>query len=190
MPESLFKLSKRDKNKSPVFSAEVGMEYFYSSPNSKAELLETIGKLEPGKCKFTFAHNKWSNHELLAYLLEQTGPAEVFITSWSITEAPMQKLTALVESGHITSLRCLFSDRVPVMSPNAHQVMTFNKIDIKLGKCHAKIIAIRNKDWGVVAIGSANFTNNPRWEAGVVCPDKTVCDMYISGIKKAIEDED
>lgn len=91
------------------------------------------------------------------------------------------------QQGMIRTLRCLFGDRVPVMSPNAWQVARFNFDELKLSKCHAKVQVIRNVDWGVVIMGSANFTINPRWEAGVVCCDKGIADKYARAIDEALK---
>lgn len=189
MSASLFKLSNKPVEVQPGFSFSAGMECFYTFASSRTELIKALGKLEEGKVHFTFSQ-KWSSHELLAYILEQTGPAQVYITSWSITEDPMRKLLALVESGHITELRCLFSDRVEVMNPAAHQLMKYNQVQMHLGKCHAKVIVVRNENIGIVATGSANFTINKRWEAGCVASDKQLADEYITAINQVIKEED
>ena len=189
MRESLFKIPdilKPKPDNSLSFSAMSKNDNFFSSANSKAELIKAIGKIEQDKSVFTFANGKWSSHELLAYILEQTGPANVWITSWSITEEPLRLLNKLKVCGYINELHCLFGDRVPVMSPVAWQYANYNIPGIKLSKCHAKVQVIRNESWDIVIMGSANFTMNPRWEAGVVCCCKEVAIEYAKAIEQAM----
>lgn len=165
---------------------EKAVNYFRNSKNRK-ELIKALGTIEQGKSTYTFSSGKWSSHELLAYILEQTGPADVWITTWSCTEEPLRQLVKMKQEGNIRQIRCLFGDRVPVMSPNAWQLAKFNFTDIKLSHCHAKVQVIRNEHWGIVIMGSANFTINPRWEAGVVCCDMKVADEFIKGIDEAMK---
>ena len=191
MRPSLFELKDLEANVSEeeqVFAIDQvnAVNYFRNGKNRK-ELVKAVGTLEEGKSTYTFSSGKWSSHELLAYVLEQTGPADVWITTWSCTEEPLRMLVKMKQNGMIRNMRCLFGDRVPVMSPNAWQLAKYNFTDIKLSHCHAKVQVIRNEQWGVVIMGSANFTINPRWEAGVVCCDKNVADEFAKGIDEAMK---
>ncbi len=188
MTESLFTIKKQGEITSQeVFSAASFNSNYFRKASSVRELVTAIGKLQPGKSVFTFSNGKWSSHDLLAYILQQTGPAKLWFTTWSITEGPLRLMVKLKKDGLLTDVQALIGDRVPVMSPVAWQYASYNLPGIKLSKCHAKVQVIRNADWGVVVMGSANFTNNPRWEAGVVCCDIQVADEYARAIEEAIK---
>lgn len=183
---ALFEINKEPGNKpGEVFSAVTRTKNYFRKASTVAELTKAIGKLEQGQCVFTFEYGKWSSHELLAYILLQTGPAKLWFSTWSITEEPLRVLIRLKKAGLLTEINALFGDRVTVMSPVAWQYASYNIPDIRLGKCHAKVQVIINDTWQVAVMGSANFTNNPRWEAGVVCCDKTVAEGYRQSIEEA-----
>jgi hypothetical protein len=54
----------------------------------------------------------------------------------------------------------------------------YNIADIRLTTCHAKIVVLQNQQWSVAIVGSANFTNNPRIEAGIVSTERAVGDFH------------
>lgn len=189
MRPSLFNLSEPVTESEEENSFAIGTDSvnYFRNNKTRKELIKSLGAIEQGKSIYTFSSGKWSSHELLAYILEQTGPADVWITTWSCTEEPLRMLVKMKQNRMINNIRCLFGDRVPVMSPNAWQLAKYNFTDIKLSHCHAKVQVIRNEHWGVVIMGSANFTINPRWEAGVVCCDKNIADCFIHGINEAMK---
>lgn len=131
-------------------------------------LQELVGELRHNEHIHLPSFAKWSMHDMLGHILEQTGPAHVWITSWTITEGPVRTIMEHMEQGRILSLKALFSERVEAMNPAAHQLARFN-LQVKLTKIHAKCIVVLNDQWGVTVSGSANFTRNPRIEKYVVC---------------------
>ena len=50
--------------------------------------------------------------------------------------------------------------------------------DIKAAKCHAKVTVIQNETWGISIVSSANYTRNPRIEAGVICNSKEIAEFH------------
>lgn len=110
----------------------------------------------------------FSTHELIEHLLEQTGPAKVRISSFSITETAIRSFLRLQESGLITSLTCLFD-----LSVKRYRVgllfFASNVInEIGMTNIHAKLAFIENETWKVVVITSANLNINDKKEAGVI----------------------
>jgi hypothetical protein len=135
-------------------------------------LRETVGALEPGEMTVYFTGGKWSNHHLLQYLLEKTGPADVLLTTWTITEAPVRVMQQLLEAGTIRSLTMLTDDRIRSRCAQAWQLMQSLPATIHLSKCHAKVTAVINEHHGILVVSSQNFTNNPRIEAGTIIYDR------------------
>lgn len=110
----------------------------------------------------------FSTHELIAHLLEETGPAKVRISSFSITETAIRSFLRLQESGLITSMTCLFD-----LSVKRYRVgllfFASNVIsEIGMTNIHAKLAFIENENWKVVVITSANLNINDKKEAGVI----------------------
>lgn len=110
----------------------------------------------------------WSSHDLLFHLLEQTGPADVWIATWSMTEEPTRQLVQQLELGTIRSLQLLLDVRVQVRNPAVYAFIKHQTAKIRTSICHAKVTVIQNEQWSFSLVGSANYTNNPRIECGIL----------------------
>lgn len=133
--------------------------------------------MEDSLKKFRLSQNQnipfWSDgdfsmHELLEYLLMQTGKASVRISSFSITEIAIRSFSRLQENGLISELKCLFDFTVKQHRLGLLYFASNIIAAISLTKCHAKLIIIENDEWKVVVIGSANFNINDKKEVGII----------------------
>jgi len=136
---------------------------------------------------YHFFSEKWSMHELLLYVLSFSGPVKVTLTSFSISEMAIRVFVNAMEAGYITELNCLFDKNIHKNRTNllffANNVVT----RIHLSRCHAKVILFENDNWKIVVNGSANFTINPRYEAGMICSVPDAFLKYQTEINKAFE---
>jgi hypothetical protein len=130
---------------------------------------------------------RWSMHEMVRMILLKTGPAKVWMTTWTITEEPMRVLLDLIKTGYISELSAVLDYRIEKRKPEAFQLASNIITRIKLTKCHAKVAVIRNEEWNITIVGSANFSKNPRIEAGVIFTDKESADFHIQWIDDVIE---
>jgi hypothetical protein len=143
---------------------------------TKGSLLQDlVGDIDHDQHIHIPSRGAWSMHDVLEFILQRTGPDDVWITSWTITERPMRLILELLKNGTIRKLRALFSERVEAMNPVAHQVASMN-MDVRLTKIHAKCIVVLNEHWGVSVSGSANFTRNPRIEKYVICTHRSIAE--------------
>jgi len=140
---------------------------------------EVIGKLEHDTVMQFVTKGEWSTHDLLFHILTQIGASEVTIATWSVSSPAVAQIANLLEAGMITKLNGLFDWRMKVRCPEAEQFLKYNCADIRLINCHAKVTVIRNKDWNITIVGSANLTNNPRIESGVIFTDKETADFNL-----------
>jgi hypothetical protein len=127
-----------------------------------------IGVLEKDVHLHFVTMGKWSMHQLVIYLIDQIGPAALYMTSWSMTEQPLRALLNLKLTGGITEAHCILSDRVIERTPEVYDVAKHVFTQLKLIKLHAKVCVLQNADWCIAIVGSANWTKNPRVEAGVI----------------------
>ena len=139
---------------------------------------KVIGVVEMGETIHYASIGEWSMHNLLFHLLQQTGPADVFISTWSVSEDSVRQLIAKVKDGSIRKIYGVFDWRVKLRSPEAFELAKFNIADIRLTTCHAKVTVIENEEWSIAIVGSANYTNNPRIEAGVISCDFTAANFH------------
>ena len=128
----------------------------------------------------------WSTHDLLFFLLEQTGPARVYLTTWAISEYAIRQLYNLIEQGMIIELKGIFDYRNGIRKPGELQFLEKISTEIKPAKCHAKVTVLENDNWGISIVGSANYTRNPRIEAGVLFTLKDVAAFERNWIEREL----
>jgi hypothetical protein len=131
-------------------------------------LSECFGEYQEGKMAKFYTDGAWSMHQLAQYFIELIGPADVVISTWTMTENPARILLSLKESGMIRKLTGLFDYRIHDRSPKNFQLISSICDKIALVKCHAKVTTITNDSQGVSIVGSANYSKNLRLEAGTV----------------------
>lgn len=161
--------------KSRVSSANVGISERDIMMADVMESPKWLGVIEQGVNKHFYTRGAFDLVQLVIYILRQTGPADVVISSYSVAEDTLNTLHRMVEAGKITSIRFLIDNRVRSISPKPFDVMV-NLFPGKY-KClslHAKIALIGNKDWKISVIGSQNATHNPKLERGIIHTDPRV----------------
>lgn len=154
---------------------------------SLTDLQSSIGELEHDQALQFSTAGRWSMHQLLEYLLRKTGPCRVWMTTWTITEEPMRALLAMISEGLILELNAVLDYRIERRKPEAFQLANAIITRIKLTKCHAKVLVLKNEAWNVTIIGSANFSKNPRIEAGVIFTDLASAHFHRKWIDDVIE---
>lgn len=180
---SLFSLSDIETKNAPGDDDSPGefIETFAGSEYMNAASLkffkQRLATIEQNRHYHYSTGGQWNMHELLTYLLSITGPADVYITTWAITEEPVRSLMFLKETGVIRSVKCVFDHKVKEQKSKAFLLAESNFDIVHLAKCHAKVSLIVNDDWGVSISGSANYTRNPRVERGVICTQWQVAEF-------------
>lgn len=109
----------------------------------------------------------WSLHELLEFILNQTGSAHVRIASFALSEVAVRAFGRLKDENKIRSLECIFDKSC---RRTKFDLLNFCQsiAEVRLLENHAKLILIENNNWQVAINTSANFTTNQRYEAGVI----------------------
>jgi len=149
-----------------------------------------IGSLNMGESLHYVSAGEWSMHDVLFHLLNQTGPADVWVSSWSITEDPCRQLIRAMDAGKITNLNLLFDWRVKIRCPESAALAKHNASSCYLTSSHAKVTVVMNKGWQIAVVGSANYTNNPRIEAGIITCQRDVAEFHRDWITATIEKSD
>lgn len=155
---------------------------------SGRDLRQDIGDIQTDQVKPFFSEGLWSMHDLMIYLLEITGPAKVWLSTFSISEAAIRAILSAVEKKMITEMHCLFDHTI---KKNKLSLLYFawNVIgDITLTDNHSKVMLIENDRWKIAVIGSANMTPNPRKEAGVIFSIQATFDQFKFHLERSITD--
>lgn len=164
---------------------ETGTEQFLIIKNQK-DIDDLLNGFSADKCIHYATGGKFSSHELLFSLLKLSGPAKVYITTWTMTEYPARLLVEGLSSGKIIELNCLLDVRME-KNESVLQLIKFNSSTIRLSHCHAKVMIIQNDSWNIVVVSSQNQTENPRIEAGVISTTAGVVNFHRDWILKEIE---
>lgn len=137
-----------------------------------ADVLERtsqLGSVKQGVDKHFYSNGAFNLVQLMLYVLRQTGPAHVFLSTYSIAEDSISTLRRYVDDGTILSIRFLIDNRVRSISPKpfAHLITSFPD-SYRCTSLHAKVALISNEGWHVSIVGSQNATHNPKLERGII----------------------
>jgi hypothetical protein len=120
----------------------------------------------------------FSHYQLVATLLRYTGIADIYFSTWSITEEPIRALWQMKEQQLIKSITGVVDHRIKVNSPKGFQFAMSFFDKLVLQKVHAKITVLIGATANLVVIGSANWTKNPRLESGIIFCDNQIALFY------------
>jgi hypothetical protein len=151
-------------------------------------LNRAIGRICNGKAHHYYSRGNFNLVRLICYLLRQTGPAHLMMTSYSFSRKSIEQLQNRIEKKEILSFKIILDNRVRVMSPLPFQMIT-ESFDYKCVSVHAKIALIWNDQWKITIITSQNATDNPKLERGTIFTDpeifdfdfKNLCDEFERG---------
>lgn len=144
-----------------------------NSPGEK--LHRSLGVIEHGKTIHCYSHGTFNSVRLLLHILNQTGAADVMMSTYSISEKSVHQLLKHHESGLIRSIRFLIDHRVRSMSPKPFQVLSGSFPGmVRTMAVHAKVTTIESDNWTVSIISSMNATDNNKMERGIISTDPDV----------------
>jgi len=133
-------------------------------------LIKSIGQLQKGKTTHYYSYGNFNLVRLLIHLLKQTGPANVFMTSYSFSQTSIEQLLNYRRKGLITSFRVIVDNRVKTMSPIPFQMLS-TTFDYRCTSIHAKVALLWNDNWNISVVTSQNATDNPKLERGTIFTD-------------------
>lgn len=137
---------------------------------------------------FWVSDGDWSMHDMLVALLNITGPAEVHISSYALGETQARVLSDLKEAGAIKKLIAVLDSRVDVRTAGSLQIMKSICDKLSLVDTHAKVTVVKNDEWSITVVGSANYTTNKRYESGVITTWPAAAEQQLKWINKALAD--
>lgn len=134
-----------------------------------------LGTIKPGKNTHFYTKGAFDLVQLVLYILRQTGPADVMLSSYSISEDSLRTFHRMVERGELRSIRFLIDNRVRSISPKPFGfLVTSFPDDYRCLALHAKVAVIGNEDWKISVVGSQNATHNPKLERGIIHTDPSI----------------
>lgn len=143
-----------------------------------------VNSLQPGKSTHFISEGSWSMHDLVLQLLKKLQPAELFITTYALREFPVRQLIMAMDRKEVSSIKMLLDSRAKIRTPEVYQLASMNMTQLFLTNIHAKVTVIRSPEGCATVVGSCNWTQNPKIEAGVVSLNKDVANFHINWIEK------
>ena len=151
---------------------------------------DAIGDLSDGKTIFFVTAGSWAMHDLLHYVLNITGPAEVKCFTWAVSIPGAQEIIKMISSGLITKCDFMAHYLMRKMCAEA-MAMLQNHCHKCVGACnHSKGFILKNDRWRVSCIASANYSNNPTIEGGALTTNPDVYAMNEKWLNPIFENED
>lgn len=178
-------------NSAPIskgnFNACTSSEGAATLINPEVEAL--INEVREGVNVHFVSRGAWSMHELLEGLLRRFGRSVVMMSTYAVSETAARTFSRLKDEGLIADLYCVIDNRVDVRSAGSLQLLRSTATRMALCACHAKVTVL--DFWGIgqlTIVGSANYTENNRYEVGFITMDRTVADCHNKWILDAIAD--
>lgn len=129
---------------------------------------EAFGELKPGTIYPFATKGKISSINLLRYVLEQSGPSDVYLTTWAAKEHIIKQIVDMKAQGLIRSISAIFDTRTRTYCAGAYQVATLGFERLRLAEIHAKLIVVAGDNLQVAIETSMNLTRNKKRELGTM----------------------
>ena len=142
-----------------------------------------LGELEPGVEVFGLTMGQFSLVDMLSYILEETGPAEVDIATWTAAAADSEHVRRLfLDGAQITRCRWVVDFSFPRRQPEYCEALIdkFGIDCIRTIAIHGKFQTIKNDRWNIALRTSMNLNQNKRIESFELSDDPEMCDFYRS----------
>jgi len=140
---------------------------------------DAIGVLSKDCEIYILTFGQFSLIHALTAILDQTGPADVNVSTWTAAHSHLEESAQLLDNKLITSLRFVvdrsFLTRQPAYCARMRGL--FGDACIRTCRSHAKFMTIRNEKWTLGIRTSMNLNENPRLENLEISDDRSICDF-------------
>lgn len=147
-----------------------------------------LGVIRPGRDIHFYSNGCFNLVQLVLYVLNQIGPANIFLSSYSISEQSLAVLRRKLDKGVLLSARFLIDNRVRSISPKPFSYLaTAFAGHYRCCALHAKVALLWNDHWHISIVGSQNATNNPKLERGIIHTSREIFDFDYSNLTEAYD---
>ncbi len=169
---------------------DIGLKKSQCNPvfvsDEEKSLTLAIGQLENGKEHHYYSWGNFNLVRLIGYLIKQTGPVHVFMTSYSFSQKSIEQLQNKISKKEILSFKVILDNRVRVMSPKPFQMIA-GSFDYRCISVHAKVALLWNDAWKISIVTSQNATDNPKLERGTIFTDPHVFNFDLKVLTNEFE---
>lgn len=124
---------------------------------------------------------------LLAWILQQTGPADVYVSTFSTSDAFLRGFFNLRKKDLILHSVLLADLKASKKTYRLYKEMQQNFDAVYLGQNHSKVVLVQNEQWVVTVISSQNQTYGDRAETTLVTTSQEIFLQQYSGFKDIVD---
>lgn len=107
-------------------------------------------------------------------ILSETGPAEIYISTFSTSEEFLRRIYRLKRRGQLIRATMLADLKASRKTVNLYTFIANVFDEVYLSENHSKVILIQNARWQVSICTSQNQTRGNRVESGIITTDPAV----------------
>lgn len=161
-----------------------------ASAVSIKEVEVILNSIVPGHNCYFSSDGGVSLDQIVVGILNKYGKMDMTLSTWTIKESQLQVIHNLKAGGKLGNCFGIFDHRIQDSNPKDFQFLTQIFERYGLVKTHAKITVLSNDTHSFSIVGSANWSKNPRLEAGVIDCRKEVGEYYMNVILNKINESE
>lgn len=123
-----------------------------------------------------YLNNTLQVADVLKWVLTQTGPADVQMSSFSISEEFLRRIFFIKKEGFVRSLDIVLDFKATNKTLKLWPFIAQTVQNCYLSDNHSKILLVSNENWKVAVVMSQNLTRGNRYESGFITTDHSVFD--------------
>jgi hypothetical protein len=163
-------------------------EYVHKRPARSRKLVmacrcenakQAIGEISANCEIYGFTKGQFSLIDIIEHCLDQCGPADIVVSTWSAASGDIQAAHRLMRENRIKSLKFIIDSSFKSRKPEfcAELLKTFGADCIRVSSVHAKFATIKSENFKLVVRTSMNLNNNPRFENFEISDDASLMDF-------------
>ena len=153
-----------------------------------ASISEILSPLSEKVCQ-AYMSNALQVADILKWTLDQTGPADVQMTSFSISEEFLRRIFFIKKDDLVRSLDIVLdfkaTNKTLILWPFIAQTVE----NCYLADNHSKILLVSNEAHKVAVVMSQNLTRGNRYESGFISTDHNVFDRLHDQLNFVIKNQ-
>lgn len=127
--------------------------------------------------------------DMIHSILKKTGPADLYIATWSAGIKDAHQVRWMLDTDLITGIR-LLTDHSYVNRQSKYAMAIedlFGSENIRTSEMHAKFVVIKNAEFSVTILSSMNLNANRTCETFVVYENDAITDFYMEFVNHHFE---
>lgn len=125
---------------------------------------------------------------LLGWILDQTGPADIYVSTFSTSDAFLRGFYNLKKKGLVLKSVLMADQKASKKTYKLNKEMQQCFDAVYLAQNHSKVVLVQNDKWTVTVISSQNQTYGDRAETTLVTTNQEIFYQQYSGFSDIIDD--